>query len=145
MLWTWSQERDWNIGKTCFLFSTIVFNMMKLLVILFIISTKVFTEVRTINFKDRFIHAQPLLHNMKTLNIFQINLFNIIFFMFKCKQKIAPAIIHSLFLPRPENKYNIRSRGKLKESFYRKKVPSLTMTIVVLIYGMNWLMIVFAH
>ena len=26
-----------------------------------------------INFKDRFTHVQPLLHSMKTLNIFQIN------------------------------------------------------------------------
>ena len=35
---------------------------------------------RIINFKDRFTHAQPLLHNMKALNMFQINLFHIIFF-----------------------------------------------------------------
>ena len=26
-----------------------------------------------INFKDKFTHAQPLLHDMKSLNIFQIN------------------------------------------------------------------------
>ena len=50
-----------------------------------------------INFKNRFTHAQPLLHNMKTLNIFQINLFHIIFFMFKCKKKIALPIFHNLF------------------------------------------------
>ena len=30
---------------------------------------------RIINFKDRFTHAQPLLHEMKALNIFQINFF----------------------------------------------------------------------
>ena len=35
MLWTWYQERDWNISRTCvFIFSIIVFSMMKLLVIL---------------------------------------------------------------------------------------------------------------
>ena len=76
---------------------------------------------RIINFKDRFTDAQPLLHNMKALNIFQINLFHIIFFMFKCKKKIAPPIFHNLFTPIPENEYNIRSRGKLTEPFYRKK------------------------
>ena len=41
--------------------------------------------------------------------------------MFKCKEKIAFPIFHSLFTPKPENKYNIRSRGKLTEPFYRKK------------------------
>ena len=41
--------------------------------------------------------------------------------MFKCKKKIAPPIFHNLFTPIPENKYNIRSRGKLTEPFYRKK------------------------
>ena len=76
---------------------------------------------RIINFKDRFTHAQPLLHNMKTLDIFQINLFHIIFFMFKCKKKIAPPIFHNLFIRIPENKYNIRSRGKLTKPFNRKK------------------------
>ena len=41
--------------------------------------------------------------------------------MFKCKEKIAPPIFHSLFTTKPENKYNIRSRGELTEPFYRKK------------------------
>ena len=76
---------------------------------------------RIINFKDRFTHAQPLLHNMKTLNIFHINLFHIIFFMFKCKKKIAPPIFHNLFTPKLENKYNIQSRGRLAKPFYETK------------------------
>ena len=80
-----------------------------------------YNAARIINFKDRFTHAQPLLHNMKALNIFQINLFHIIFFMFKCKKKIAPPIFHNLFTPIPENKCNIRSRGKLTKPFYKKK------------------------
>ena len=58
---------------------------------------------------------------MKARNIFQINLFHIIYYMFKRKKKIAPPIFHNLFSPKPENKYNIRSRGKLTEPFYRKK------------------------
>ena len=31
---------------------------------------------RIINFKDRFTHAQPLLHEMKAVNIFQTNFFS---------------------------------------------------------------------
>ena len=76
---------------------------------------------RIINFKERFTHPQPLLHDMKALNIFQINIFHIIYFMFKCKKKIAPPFFHSLLTPKPENKYNIRSRGKLTQPFYRKE------------------------
>ena len=63
--------------------------------------------------------------------------------MFKCETKIAPPIFHNLPTPKSENKYNIRSRGKLTKPFYRKNVPSLTLTIVVHIYGMNSLMISF--
>ena len=66
-----------------------------------------------INVKDRFTHAQPLLHKMKALKIFHLNSFHIIFFIFKCKKKIAPPIFHNLFTPRFEKKYNIQSRGKL--------------------------------
>ena len=70
----------------------------------------------TINFKDKFTHALPLrIYDMKSLNIFQINLFHIICFMFKCKEKITPTVFDSLFTPKPENKYNIRSRGKLTQ------------------------------
>ena len=76
---------------------------------------------RIIEFKDRFIHAQPPFHDMKALKIFQVNLFQTIFFMFKCKKKIPPPISNKLFMPKPENKYNIRSRRKLTEPFYRKK------------------------
>ena len=78
--------------------------------------------VYIINFKDRFTHAQPLLHNMKALTIFQINLFHIILFMFKCKKKIAPPIFPNLFTPILENKYNNPSTGKLTKPFYRKKL-----------------------
>ena len=76
---------------------------------------------RIINFKDWFTHYKPLRYEMKALKIFQMSLLHIIFFMFKCKKKIAPPIFHNLFTPKPENKYNIRSRGKLTEPFYRKK------------------------
>ena len=94
------------------------------------------------HFKGRFTHIQLLIFDMKALKIFQINLFHIIYFMFKCKKKIAPTIFHSLFTAKPENKYNIQSRGKLAKPIYRKNVPSLTLTTVVHVYGMNLLMVI---
>ena len=75
---------------------------------------------RIVNFKDRFTHAQPLLHDMKALNIVQINLCHIIYYMLKCKEDSSP-IFSWPHYSQPENKYNIRSRGKLKEAFYREK------------------------
>ena len=64
--------------------------------------------VLIINFKNRLTHAQPLLHGVKALNIFQINLFHMICFFLKSKEIIAPLIFHRLFLPELENNYNIR-------------------------------------
>ena len=59
--------------------------------------------------------------------------------MFKCKKKITlPS--HSVFTPKPENKYNIRSRGKLTEPFYRKKPTQLNIN-----YRGPHLWNVFAH
>ena len=76
-----------------------------------------------INFNDRFIDVQPLLHDIKALKIFQINLVHIIYFMFKCKKKIAALIFYSFFTLKLENKYNIQSREKLAQPFYRKMYP----------------------
>ena len=73
---------------------------------------------RIINFRDRFTHAQSLLHDMKTLHIFQKNIFGIIFFTFKCKKVIALTIFHNFLKPKPEKFW---WRGNLTEPFYRKK------------------------
>ena len=70
-----------------------------------------------ISFKDKFTHAQPLLHDMKGLKTFQINLFPIIYFMFKCKEMIATPIFHSLFAPKSE-----RSCTKLKRTITNRTI-----------------------
>ena len=95
---------------------------------------------RLINSKYKFTHAQLLLHDMKALKIFQTNLFRIIYFNFKCKEKIASPIFHSLFTPKPEISTILDQEEKLTEPFNGKNGPSLTLTIVVHIYGMNSLM-----
>ena len=41
---------------------------------------------RVIYHKYRYTHASPLLNDMKALNVFQLNIFNILCFMYKCKQ-----------------------------------------------------------
>ena len=96
---------------------------------------------RIINFKDRFTHAQLPLHNMNALNIFQIALFHIIFFMFKYKKKTAPPIFHNLFTPIPKNKYNIQSRGKFSMVIKRERGESMGLRrikLLVWIWHKSW-------
>ena len=59
---------------------------------------------RIINFMDKFTDVQPILHDMKALNIFQINLFHT---CFTYLLSTIRAIFHSLFKPKSENEYNI--------------------------------------
>ena len=39
--------------------------------------------------KDRYTHASPFLNVMKALNVFKLNIFNILCFVYKCKQNFA--------------------------------------------------------
>ena len=69
--------------------------------------------IRILNYKDRFTHTKPLFLDMKILNIFDMNIFQTLCTMFKCKMKVAPEIFHKTFTLKPENKYTMRSKGKL--------------------------------
>ena len=86
---------------------------------------------------NKFTHVQPLLHDMKALNLFQINLFHTIYFIFKWKEKIAPPIFHSLLKPKAEIRTIFDQEENQQNHFIEKNVHSLTLTIVVHIYGIN--------
>ena len=66
---------------------------------------------RIINFKDKFTHSKPLLQSMKVLNIFQINIFQTLCFMFKTIHNDTPEIF-SHVLNVIQNKYKTRSAGQ---------------------------------
>jgi len=68
---------------------------------------------RLINFKDRYTHAKPLLEEMKILTIYELNIFNVIFFVYKCKLKICPNIFNDIYALKPANKYTLRDDGVL--------------------------------
>ena len=53
--------------------------------------------IRILNCKDRFAHARELFRESKTLNVFQLNILNNLFFMHKVKSQIAPKIFQSKF------------------------------------------------
>ena len=84
--------------------------------------------VRIINLKDRFTHAKPLFQGMKILSLFEINLFQILCFMFKCKVNLAPQIFQYLFTLKPENKYTTRSAGTLIEPLCRTKLSQFSIS-----------------
>jgi len=84
--------------------------------------------IRVISFKDRFTHAKPLLVKNNILSLYEINIFQILFFMYKCKRKIAPKIFHYLFTFKPENKYVSRYTGILFEPFHTRKFSDFTIS-----------------
>lgn len=67
---------------------------------------------RVIFNKDRFTHAQPLLQEMKALNIFQLNIFQNILFMFKYRLTLLPSFFSNDFFQINENIYGTRAHGK---------------------------------
>ena len=57
---------------------------------------------RVICHKDRYTHASPLLHDMKD---FKLNIFNILCFMYECKQNLNPSVFRNIFTHRTKTKY----------------------------------------
>ena len=74
--------------------------------------------VRVIYHKDRYIHASPLLNDMKALNIFKLSIFNIMCFMCKCKENLNHPVFRNIFTHRAKNKYALRSDNSIQEPLY---------------------------
>ena len=74
---------------------------------------------RVIYHKDRYTHASPLLNDMKALNIFKLNIFNILSFMYKCKQKLNPPVFRNIFTHRTKSKYALRNEYSIQEPLCR--------------------------
>ena len=53
----------------------------------------------------RYTHASPLLNDMKALNVFRLNIFNILCFMYNCKQNLNPPVFCNIFTHRTKTKY----------------------------------------
>ena len=74
---------------------------------------------RLINFKNRFSHAAPLLKEINALSIYQLNVYNTLCFMFKCKYNICPDIFNNIYTLKHHNIYALRNNGSLYEPFCR--------------------------
>ena len=69
--------------------------------------------------KDRYTHASPLLNDMKALNVFQLNILNILCFMYKCKQNLNPPVFLNIFTHRTKTKYALRNENSIQEPLCR--------------------------
>ena len=76
-------------------------------------------DARVIYHKDRYTHASRLLNDMKALNVFKLNIFNILCFMYKCKQNLNPPVFHNIFTHRTKTKYALRNEYSIQEPLCR--------------------------
>lgn len=80
--------------------------------------------LRVINFQDRYTHTKPFFDEMNILNVYELNVYNILLFLIKCKLLTAPSIFHPIYTLKPPNKYNMRSKGVLIEPVCKTKQSS---------------------
>ena len=57
--------------------------------------------------------------DMKALNVFKYNIFNILCFMYKCKQNVNPPVFHSIFTHITKTKYALRNEYSFQEPLCR--------------------------
>ena len=59
---------------------------------------------------------------MKALNIYELNIFNILCFMFKCKENLSPSVFINLYNLKPKSKYELRDSKNIQEPFCKTKI-----------------------
>ena len=74
---------------------------------------------RVIYHEGRYTNASPLLNDMKAINVFQLNIFNILCFMDKCKQNLNPPVFRNIITHRTKNKYTLRNENSIQEPLCR--------------------------
>ena len=63
--------------------------------------------VRIIFHKDRLTHSRPLMYKLNALNVYQINLYQVILFMYQVKNNVVPKIFNDNF-PTVDHSYSTR-------------------------------------
>ena len=71
--------------------------------------------------KYLFIHMKPLFKHVKALTVYEINLFQILSLIFKCKNRNAPFVFHNLHTLKPSSKLSLRTGNLLSKSLKRTK------------------------
>lgn len=82
---------------------------------------------RAIYFKDRYTHAKPLLKKMNALDVYQINIFKHLCFMFNYINNVTPTTFENRFTT-VTNKYTTRNSGLFKKPFCRTKMATFSIS-----------------
>ena len=78
-------------------------------------------SIRIIYDKDRFAHTKPLFKHAKSLTLYEINLFQILSLIFKCKNITTQLVLHHLYALKPPSKYSLRTGNVLPIPLKRTK------------------------
>ena len=78
-----------------------------------------------VSFKHQFTHSRPLFKEILALDIYEIDIFNILCLMFKCKNKACPKAFENLFTLKPKNQYQLRRNFTLLEPFCKSTFSQL--------------------
>jgi len=84
-------------------------------------------SIRTITLKDRLTHAKPLFEELNVLTLHEINIFQNLCFMFKCKIGLSPRIFQHLYTEKTSGKYNTRSK-QLKKPIIKSKYEEFSIS-----------------
>ena len=77
--------------------------------------------IRIIYDKDRFAHTKPLFKHAKALTVYEINLFQILSLISKCRNRTAPFVFHNLYTLKPPSKCSLRTGNVLSIPLKRRK------------------------
>ena len=91
--------------------------------------------IRIIYDKDRFARTKPLFKHAKALTGYEINLFQILSLIFKCKNRTAPFVFHNLYTLKPPSKYFLRTVNFLSIPLKKQSLANFLHIFVVPICG----------
>ena len=84
--------------------------------------------VRIIYNKDKFTHSKPLMRDINALNVYQINIFQVLKFMYKAKHDLNPRVFDNTFTE-IYHRYPARfSRANFKQPKIITETTSFTIT-----------------
>ena len=91
--------------------------------------------IKIIYDNDRFIQTKPLFKHAEALMVYEINLFQILSLIFKCKNRTAPFVFHNLYTQKPPSKYSLRTGNLVSIPLKKQSSAKFLYIFVVPICG----------
>jgi hypothetical protein len=84
--------------------------------------------IRVINFADRFSNSSIFFNQMKILNVYKLNVYKNLSFVYMWKYDLSPLIFKDLFILKPLSKFNMRNNNYLNKPLCRTKFNQFCIT-----------------